>query len=229
VPTARRGTVQRTLARTTIHRILGPFERSSSLHRGLRQGVYLVRLPPRVRRFYVHAVLIALRRGDRRSLVGSTRPRELGALLRAAHGRRQVVEVGTGTAWTAISLVLSDRDRRVTTYDVRDYDERHWYLDLLAPADRSRLDLVLGSGPGADTGETELRPDLVFIDSSHEREETKAAFLTWARRVVPGAVVAFHDYGDPAWPGVRQAVDELRLTGRACGFLFLHAAIGPRA
>jgi predicted O-methyltransferase YrrM len=201
-----------------MHRILGPFERSSSLLGGLRQALYLIRLPPPVRRFYVRAVLIALRRGDRRSLVGATRPRELAALLKAAQGRRHAVEVGTGTGWTAISLLLSDASRRVTTYDVLDYHERHWYLGLLRPADRQRLELIRGSGEDAVP---DVRPDLVFIDSSHERDETRSAFLTWSRRLASGGLVAFHDYGDPAWPGVRQAIDELRLTGRVSGFLFL--------
>jgi hypothetical protein len=34
-------------------------------------------------------------------------------LLSAARGRRRVVELGTGTAWTAISLALADQRRGV--------------------------------------------------------------------------------------------------------------------
>jgi hypothetical protein len=35
-------------------------------------------------------------------------------------------------------------------------------------------------------------------------------------------VVAFHDYDHPHFPGVREAVDELGLTGTSQGGVFVH-------
>ena len=48
--------------------------------------------------------------------------------------------------------------------------------------------------------------DFVFIDSSHEYEETLAELKAWYPKVKSGGIFAGHDY--PCWPGVKQAVDE---------------------
>jgi hypothetical protein len=63
--------------------------------------------------------------------------------------------------------------------------------------------------------------DAVFIDSSHELEETVATFRTWEPAVVPGGIIAFHDWEDAAYPGVTDAVRELGLLGEARGHLFV--------
>jgi hypothetical protein len=57
-------------------------------------------LPPRVALFQWRARRLALRIGDRFSLVSATRPQDLAELMSLARGRRHVVELGTGTAWT---------------------------------------------------------------------------------------------------------------------------------
>ena len=49
--------------------------------------------------------------------------------------------------------------------------------------------------------------DMVFIDAEHTYEDVKADLLTWlpkAKKLICG-----HDYNDPSWPGVKQAVDEI--------------------
>jgi hypothetical protein len=64
----------------------------------------------------------------------------------------------------------------------------------------------------------------LFIDFSHEREPTITAFRAWRDALAPGAVVVFHDHGNPDHPGVRQAVAELGLSGRESGSLFVWRA-----
>jgi hypothetical protein len=49
---------------------------------------------------------------------------------------------------------------------------------------------------------------LLFIDASHEYEDVRADYLAWGPHVVPGGMIAFHDYGTER-PGVVQAVDEV--------------------
>jgi len=49
---------------------------------------------------------------------------------------------------------------------------------------------------------------LLFIDGDHAYESVKHDITHYAPRVVPGGVLAFHDYGT-GWPGVTQAVNEL--------------------
>lgn len=185
----------------------------------VRQLAHLLRLPAPVARFYVRALRAARRGGDRWSLDVATRPRELAAILSAASGRRRVVEVGTGTAWTTVALALSDGRRRITSIDPVARGERERYLELAGVA-RARIELRTGDGadpPGATDGGV----DFLFVDGSHEREATRAAFEAWLPALAPDAVAVFHDYGDPAYPGVAEAVAELGLRGRVDGRCFV--------
>jgi len=51
--------------------------------------------------------------------------------------------------------------------------------------------------------------DLVFIDSGHTYELTKAEIRLWIRKVKDGGILAGHDYNSAENPGVKQAIDEL--------------------
>ncbi len=66
--------------------------------------------------------------------------------------------------------------------------------------------------------------ELLFIDSLHEREPAAAAFRAWQGALAAGAVVVFHDYGHPAYPGVAEAVSDLGLEGRRSGGQFVWRA-----
>src|SRR5207248_1538653 len=136
-----------------------------------------------------------------------------------ARGRRFVVELGTGTAWTTVSLALPDSARSVVSYDPVVWDTRQRYLDLAGSA-RDRITLVQHPGEaGPRPGDPPA--ELLFIDSSHDREQTLAEFAGWRDALAPGAVVAFHDYDEPAYPGVTEAVRELGLEGEVFGHLFI--------
>jgi predicted O-methyltransferase YrrM len=131
-----------------------------------------------------------------------------------------VVELGTGTAWTAIALALADREREVVTFDPVVRPEREAYLRLAGPQVASRIRLV--DAPG-DRGPDAAEPvDLLYIDSSHDRESVIAEFEAWRPQLAPGAVVALDDYDHEDFPGIRDAVSELRLTGERLGTLFVH-------
>jgi predicted O-methyltransferase YrrM len=144
----------------------------------------------------------------------------LAKLLILARDCKLVVELGTGTAWSAIALALDDRSRQVVTYDPCARHERDAYLDLAGPSVRARIDLRLEpDSHGPRNGEP--RVPMLFIDSSHEREAVTAAFRAWRDALEPGAVVAFHDYGHPDYPGVREAITDLELSGQESGGLFL--------
>jgi hypothetical protein len=58
--------------------------------------------------------------------------------------------------------------------------------------------------------------DLLFIDSSHQYEDTLEEFRVWEPVIRPGGFVVFHDYGR-RWEGVTRAVDELQLGGVTAG------------
>src|SRR5262249_42736852 len=140
--------------------------------------VALCALPGPVRRFYLRAMLTALATRDRFSLVAHARPRELRALLGVAGGAADVVELGTGTAWTAVALVLADPARRVETYDPKDFPERERYLRLAPPSARERI--VIRAEAGESGPSTPTQVDLLFVDiGRHTREQTVAAFEAW--------------------------------------------------
>jgi predicted O-methyltransferase YrrM len=185
----------------------------------LIQLAHLPRLPPRVIGFYLRAVVLALRLGDRDSLRVVCRPRELSALLRAARGRRRVVEHGTATGWSAIALALSDPARRVASYDPAEIRHRDRYLALVPESVLARIELV--PRPGEQPLEDHAGTELLFLDGPHKRSELVHDFTVWRKLLAPEALVAFHDFHDPAWPGVAEAVRELRLAGHAVGHLFV--------
>src|SRR3990170_64113 len=54
------------------------------------------------------------------------------------------------------------------------------------------------------------RIGLLFIDADHTYEAVKADFEAWAPKVVPGGVIALHDYaGKPEDHGVKRFVEEM--------------------
>ena len=179
-------------------------------------------LPLSVAVFFLRARGRARRRRDRFSLDSAARPSELATLLALAEGRSAVVELGTGTGWTAAAFALAAVDRRVISYDPTVRPQRAGYLRLAATAaDRVELRALPDHlGPGPDDPPAQL----LFIDSSHEREATVLAFRAWRPALAPGAVVVFHDYGHPDYPGVAEAVTELGLSPRVEGGLFVWRA-----
>ncbi len=167
-------------------------------------------LPARAALFQARAMLRAARLGDDWALVSSTRPADVAELLRLASGRRRAVELGTATGWTSGALLLADGERRLSSYDPVVREHRDAYLALLPRAARRRLELIAAPGDEARGEEVEL----LFVDSSHDRAATVAEVRAWQPRMAAGGLVVLHDYGNPAYPGVAEAVEELGLDGR---------------
>lgn len=179
-------------------------------------------LPRRVAWFQWRAHRLARRLDDRFSLASATRAPDLAALLELSAGRRRVVELGTATGWTAISLALADRERTITSFDPLEIPIRREYL-MLVPADvRERITFV--AAPGV-SGPREAHPiDLLYIDSSHSREDTIAEVQAWQPVFRTGTVVVFDDFTHADFPGVGEAVRELGLAGEQRGTMFVHVA-----
>lgn len=51
--------------------------------------------------------------------------------------------------------------------------------------------------------------DMIFLDANHELQAVRRDIELWHPRVRPGGVLVFHDYGHSAFPGVKEAVDEV--------------------
>ena len=186
----------------------------------------LRRLPPRVALFQLRALVLASRLGDAFALQAASRPSDVHELLALADGRRSLVELGTATGWTTASLALADGARRVTSFDPVDVPNRGRYLALAGEGAADRLALVRARGVDGGATWSGERVDFLFIDSTHERDDTIAEFSAWHPHLAPGALVVFHDYGNPAFPGVAEAVSALGLSGDVRGGAFVWRA-GP--
>jgi predicted O-methyltransferase YrrM len=194
-----------------------------SVRRLWREARFLAQLrflPPRVAFFQWRAWRHALRTEDAFALVSATRPRNLAVLLSLARGRPRIVELGTGSGWTAISLVLADQDRVVVSYDPIERHERERYLWLAGLAASRRLTFI--NAPG-DRGPDEPVPaQLLYIDSSHDRDDTIREVEAWRGALGEGSLIIFDDFAHAGYPGVEEAVRSLGLSGEQRGSLFVH-------
>jgi predicted O-methyltransferase YrrM len=170
-------------------------------------------LPLAVALFQARAVVRAARNGDDFALQAATQPAGVRALLSVARGRRTVVELGTATGWTTASFALADRARTVTSYDPVVQPGRAGYVALVPAEARARIRLEQATGEAGAADWNGPPVDLLFIDSTHARDDTVAEFRAWSPNLAPGAVVVFHDYGNPAFPGVAEAIEELGVSG----------------
>jgi predicted O-methyltransferase YrrM len=178
---------------------------------------HLAGLPPSVAWFQARAVVSAAWSGDTFALQAASQPADVRALLRLARGRRTVVELGTATGWTTASLALADRGRTVTSYDPVVVPGRERY-EALVPGDaRARMTFVQDTGEVGATTWDGAPVDLLFIDSEHTRESTIAEYLAWRPKLASRGLVVFRDFGNPAFPGVAEAVEELGLRGEVVG------------
>ena len=93
-------------------------------------------------------------------------------------------------------------------------------MELVDPSVRRRVEIV--TAPGAAGPRDDQPVDMLYIDSSHEREQTVAEVLAWRPVLRRGASVVFDDYRHPSYPGVSEAIAELGLSGDQRGTLFVH-------
>jgi predicted O-methyltransferase YrrM len=178
----------------------------------LVQSRALPALPLAVGLFYTRAWLRAIAKRDPTVFVAPASVAQLALLIKLARNAKTIVELGTGGATTALALLIGLPHARLISYDPTAWPAREHYLTL-APA-RVRERLELRAAPG-ETGPKPGDPPVqfLFVDSSHEEEETVASFGAWRDSLEPGAVVVFHDYDNPDFPGVALAVARLGLAG----------------
>jgi predicted O-methyltransferase YrrM len=193
---------------------------NAAISEAIERRRQLVALPPNVGLFFARARRMAARRGDHWSLSSATGPRSLAHVLRESRGQRAFVEIGTGTAWTAIACALAEPARGVITFDPVERAERDWYLALAGSSARRRVEFVHDIGESGPRAHGD-RAGFVFIDGSHECERTIATFEAWRGALAPGGAIAFHDWQNESWPGVTQAIEALGLRGEAHGDVFV--------
>jgi cephalosporin hydroxylase len=63
---------------------------------------------------------------------------------------------------------------------------------------------------------------LLFIDSSHDRQDTIREIEAWRPALEDGSLIVFDDFGNSEYPGVEEAVRHLGLKGKEQRGLFVH-------
>jgi predicted O-methyltransferase YrrM len=135
---------------------------------------------------------------------------ELAAMLPA---HPVVVNIGACFGTSAIAILEARPDAFVFSVDVRrcdsDGDEAQ-NLVRAGMAQWHRCIRVLGRSQDAGVHWPGY-VDMVFVDGSHATEDVIADAAVWVaairRKAGRGAVIAFHDYGNPICPNVKAAVD----------------------
>ncbi|MFE2043493.1 class I SAM-dependent methyltransferase [Streptomyces sp. NPDC059477] len=104
-------------------------------------------------------------------------------------------------------------------------------LALAGPAGvNARIQRGFSEDPQTRAAVSDRRYGVIIVDGDHSAEGVLAD-LQWAEEIAaPGGVVVLDDYGDPRWPGIKDALDkhltgETRFTylGKAARSAFLRA------
>ena len=162
-------------------------------HDGKRRVLVVLDRLPHLRRATAGCRVVPGARGGARGPVrrriraaGGVAARRRPRAVAARRGRRTVVELGTATGWTTASLVLADPARAVTSYDPVVLPGRARYAALVPRRPRAD-DVRAGRRRGRRARWDGAPVDLLFIDSTHTREDTIAEFRAWRANLAPAA------------------------------------------
>lgn len=137
-----------------------------------------------------------------------------------------LVEIGTAQGNNANRVLnkVKDDDFKLHTidpYDVYDdfsFDEKNNKTVqntnelkakevLQSEIDKGRCTMIKKYSGEASKSYEDGEVDIVFIDGNHSYKYVREDFELFLPKVKPGGILCGHDYGDPAWQGVTNAVN----------------------
>lgn len=129
----------------------------------------------------------------------------------------RIVEIGVADGKSSIYLAetLANLNKRfhLTMIDNLAYGNHEQLTEILRNIQRSGLSEFISFLPmdslSASCRFNDHSLHFVFIDSSHQYEQTKAEIRLWYRKVMDGFFLSGHDYFSEENPGVKIAVDEV--------------------
>jgi predicted O-methyltransferase YrrM len=171
---------------------------------------------------------VALKPGGR--LIRTSVTAEEAGVLAGLARNRHCLEIGSAYGFTAIVMAMNGA-RSVVAVDPHKPHETNEFAATLPAMEqnleaygvRDKVLIVLGTSAGllpemADQGR---RFGLVLIDGDHEQAQVAADAAMALQLLGPGGVLAGHDYGNCATPGVANALDALELDAVVTGTLWV--------
>lgn len=133
---------------------------------------------------------------------------ELAWLYDQAYGK--CVEMGSyrGRSGTILGLKLKTVGGALSCIDCFNDSDYSIFQENLSKSDVSVNTLRMRSVEALDSFEKESL-DFVFIDSSHEYDDTVDEIVGWLPKLKQDGILCGHDYGHPEFPGLTKAVHEL--------------------
>lgn len=127
------------------------------------------------------------------------------------NANNQSVEIGSykGRSSTAIGLKLKQSQGNLTCVDCW-YNE-DIYKDFQNNMKKAEIPLSILKMKSVEAAShfADSSLDFVFIDSSHEYQDTIEEILLWLPKIKSDGLLCGHDYGHPHYPGLKKAVKEL--------------------
>lgn len=149
-----------------------------------------------------------------------------------------VINIGAGAGTSGLAILETRPDVMLATFDIqdasspfgcleaeRDVIRRAGISNVVARHWQFHLDSKIGGREWHTRGFAKQifgrNPNMVFVDGDHSYEGCKGDIEAWMPYIIPGGIIAIHDYlksglqPDPNgphpmnWPGVDSAVNEL--------------------
>ena len=126
-------------------------------------------------------------------------------------GNGEIVEIGTNVGKTAIALAYGQKvknGKRIHSIDI--YEHPHIQSNLEKAGVTDYVDrIVLPSHKAAKHWDKPI--ELLWIDGDHSYRGVCADIRNWSDFVVPGGIIAFHDYpghrrGKEVWKALRKYI-----------------------
>lgn len=126
-------------------------------------------------------------------------------------GTGHVVEIGTlcgkSAAYMAVEIINSNKDIKFDVIDLM--PESNWSIFKKNLESVSHIiNIIHDFSINAVKHYDDNSLDFVFIDSSHEYEDTKEEINEWYKKIKVGGILGGHDYKHDGYPGIEKAVHE---------------------
>lgn len=128
----------------------------------------------------------------------------------------RILEIGSFEGRSTVWFLQTFPDATVVSVDTFEGSPEHSAMDLTALYDRfcqntepykDRLEVRKGHSHSMLYGLEPQSFDVIYVDGSHEEDDTLMDLLLSYGLLRPGGVMLVDDYRQPAFPGVKRAVD----------------------